>query len=227
MFWTAFLLGLTGSLHCAGMCSPLAMAVTSGKPLLNKFLYNVGRITTYGFLGASAAALGRFTTLSAYSSVASVFLGIMIILIGMGLTSGVSLPGLNRIFQRFAGWIRKIFGWGLQQKTYISTFLLGMANGLVPCGISALALMYCFILPDAQSGFLSMWVFGLGTWPVMILFPLVLQRISGWFQFNVKKVTIVAMAFSGLLMIGNGIWSEHSVISSEGQVIPIEVAICP
>jgi sulfite exporter TauE/SafE len=148
-------------------------------------------------------------------------------LIGIGFISGVSIPGLNRIFYWISGWIRKMFGLGLQKKTLINTFLVGMINGLVPCGISALAIMYCFILPDAQSGFLSMWVFGLGTWPVMFLFPMLLQRISGLFQINFKNVTVAAMAFSGILMIGHGIWGEHSVLAKEGKVIPTEMAICP
>ncbi|HMR57037.1 MAG TPA: sulfite exporter TauE/SafE family protein, partial [Cyclobacteriaceae bacterium] len=51
--WTAIVLGLAGSLHCAGMCSPLAMAVTAKKPfVINKVVYNSGRILIYGLLGA-------------------------------------------------------------------------------------------------------------------------------------------------------------------------------
>jgi sulfite exporter TauE/SafE len=50
--WTAIVLGLAGSLHCAGMCSPLAMAVTARKPfMLHKVVYNTGRVLIYGLLG--------------------------------------------------------------------------------------------------------------------------------------------------------------------------------
>jgi sulfite exporter TauE/SafE len=52
MIWTAFIIGFAGSLHCLGMCSPLAMAVTNMSPaiVLNRLLYNFGRILTYGLM---------------------------------------------------------------------------------------------------------------------------------------------------------------------------------
>lgn len=65
--WTAIVLGLAGSLHCAGMCSPLAMAVTARKPfVINKVIYNTGRIFTYGLLGVLAAVFGGLFSLTAY-----------------------------------------------------------------------------------------------------------------------------------------------------------------
>jgi sulfite exporter TauE/SafE len=74
--WTAIVLGLAGSLHCAGMCSPLAMAVTAKKPfVINKVVYNSGRILIYGLLGALAAAFGSLFSLTAYQSVLSFLMG--------------------------------------------------------------------------------------------------------------------------------------------------------
>ena len=54
--WTAFLLGLVGSLHCAGMCGPLALALpaagnTPAAYVLGRVAYNAGRIVTYCLLG--------------------------------------------------------------------------------------------------------------------------------------------------------------------------------
>src|ERR1700752_4598394 len=62
--WTAFLLGLFGSLHCAGMCGPLALALpgypnTGLRFLLNRLAYNLGRISTYALLGGLFGLAGR------------------------------------------------------------------------------------------------------------------------------------------------------------------------
>src|SRR3954466_9482086 len=62
--WTAFLLGLAGSLHCAGMCGPLLCAlpvVGQGRASFyaGRFLYNLGRIGMYGLLGLVFGALGK------------------------------------------------------------------------------------------------------------------------------------------------------------------------
>ena len=67
--WTAFLLGLVGSLHCAGMCGPLALAMpatggTQASFVLGRAAYNFGRIFTYCSLGALFGLAGRTLALA-------------------------------------------------------------------------------------------------------------------------------------------------------------------
>lgn len=60
--WTALVLGLAGSLHCAGMCGPLALALPAsgnrGTFITGRLLYNGGRVLTYALLGALFGAVG-------------------------------------------------------------------------------------------------------------------------------------------------------------------------
>ena len=61
---TAFLLGLVGSAHCAGMCGPLALALpptgnTRVMFLTGRVAYNLGRIVTYALLGACFGFVGQ------------------------------------------------------------------------------------------------------------------------------------------------------------------------
>ena len=61
-YWTAFILGLVGSLHCAGMCGPLALALpgaaaTPARFALGRVAYNLGRIVTYSHWESSLGYL--------------------------------------------------------------------------------------------------------------------------------------------------------------------------
>ncbi|HNR73911.1 MAG: integral membrane protein [Bacteroidetes bacterium OLB12] len=169
--WTAIVLGLAGSLHCAGMCSPLAMAVTARKPFMwHKIIYNTGRVLTYGLLGLLAAAFGSLFSLTAYQHVLSFLMGAIFLLMGFGAISGVNIPVFTAAVNKLTGKLKQLFGFWLQKKQAGAVFVMGMLNGLLPCGLTYLALTSCFILPTATEGFLFMILFGLGTWPVMVGF---------------------------------------------------------
>lgn len=77
MIATALLVGLAGSLHCVGMCSPLVIAVSgvSKQYWLNRILYNGGRIITYGILGAAVGAFGAVAGLTSLQTLLSATLG--------------------------------------------------------------------------------------------------------------------------------------------------------
>src|ERR1043165_9937272 len=93
--WTAFILGLLGSLHCAGMCGPLALALPATSPgasayLLGRVAYNVGRIATYGLLGAVFGLLGMTFVLAGLQRWASLAAGAAILL-GLAASSRFAL----------------------------------------------------------------------------------------------------------------------------------------
>src|ERR1035441_277600 len=78
--WTAFLLGLVGSLHCAGMCGPLALALpaagnTTAGYLLGRVAYNTGRIITYCLLGIVFGLAGWTFLLAGLQRWTSIALG--------------------------------------------------------------------------------------------------------------------------------------------------------
>jgi len=169
--WTAIVLGLAGSLHCAGMCSPLAMAVTARKPfMLHKVVYNTGRVLVYGFIGTLAAAFGSLFSLTAYQGVLSFAMGAIFLLMGVGAITGVNIPLFTAGVNKLTSKLKQLFGFWLHKKQTSAVFVMGMLNGLLPCGLTYLALTYCFILPTATDGFIFMLLFGLGTWPVMVGF---------------------------------------------------------
>jgi uncharacterized protein len=202
MWWTALIMGLAGSLHCAGMCSPLAMAVTSQKPfLLNKIIYNSGRIFTYGILGAIAASFGSVFMITPYQGIVSFIIGAVFLLIGIGAISGVRIPFLTGALNNFTGHLKKHFHYWLNKKTNLAVLFMGMLNGLLPCGLTYLAMTYCFILPSASEGFWFMILFGVGTWPVMIGFTWLLSIGFGKIKVNYQRITTVVFIMIGAWLL--------------------------
>jgi uncharacterized protein len=163
--------------------------------------------------------------LSAYRSYLSVVMGIVILLTGLGLISG-RVPWLTSGLAKFAALLKKTFGQVIQRKSPGNTFVLGVINGFIPCGISGMALAYCFILPDASTGFLTMVAFGMGTWPMMLFYPLIMKTIGGLFRLDLRKATVVMMVVSGVLMIGNGVWSQGT-LSIAAEAPSASMILCP
>jgi sulfite exporter TauE/SafE len=80
--WTAFLLGLVGSLHCAGMCGPLALALppagnSNSTYFLGRAAYNFGRVITYCMMGVVFGLIGKSLTLVGIQRWASIALGVV------------------------------------------------------------------------------------------------------------------------------------------------------
>ena len=221
MFYTAVIMGLAGSLHCAGMCSPLAMAVTHNKPfLLSGIIYNSGRVLVYALLGALAATFGSALHLAPYQQTVSIVLGISFLLLGLGLFNA-HVPYFGAMVVKFTSQLKRLFGKVLQQKSSLTTFALGMINGLLPCGLTYLALSACLILPATADGFLFMLCFGLGTWPVMVGFTKLLNLAFLKNPFSLGRFSKVAMVAIGCLLLLRVWWvhphATESLVNSNEQ----------
>lgn len=171
-FWiTGFIMGGIGSLHCIGMCGPLALSlpVADDQPV-NRFagslFYNIGRVLTYGTLGLAAGMLGRVVSLFGMQQWLSVALGLSIIIM-------VMLPGISRRIgngpsnSAFFVSVRRRIGQLYQQRNMTAVFFIGMLNGLLPCGLVYMALAASVTMGSAWQSALFMAGFGLGTLPVM------------------------------------------------------------
>lgn len=204
MWITALVLGLAGSLHCAGMCSPLAMSVTSlrGPFLMNRLLYNSGRVFTYGLLGALVSAFGQLFSFSAFQNILSLGLGSTLVLLGIGGISGLRIPVVTSAIQKFTSWLKVLFGKFLERKTYSAIAFMGVLNGLLPCGLTYLALTYCLVLQGPLDGFNFMVLFGAGTLPVMLGFTWAIQYLVKRFRLNFNCISTVLLIFLGCLLVG-------------------------
>ncbi len=223
---TALIMGVAGSLHCAGMCSPLVAAATLHKPFLPaKLLYNGGRLLSYGVLGALASTMGTLLDLKPFQNVLSVVLGLVLMLVAVGSLSRLRIPVLHTLVTHGVNVLKRWFGAALKKKGPAVLMFTGMLNGLLPCGLTYLALLFCFTLPTWWSGFVYMLLFGLGTLPVMVgiswLWGWLIQR----FSLRLQTLTMVSLLLLGALLIGRVWGTLHFLTAWLGTSNPD--VVCP
>lgn len=226
MLSTAFLMGLAGSLHCAGMCSPLAFAVTnvSKAVWLNRLLYNAGRILTYGFLGAFVSTIGVALPFEKFQMGLSVFMGIVLIVVAFLGIGKARFRLVNDLINQGTSWLKMLFSKQIPTKSILSTFLLGMLNGMLPCGLSLVALTACLIAPSSSVGFYFMLIFGVGTLPVMLGFTSVAQFLIKRFSLSYSRLNTALLILAGSLLIARAYWphNHQAITHPSGQVVVCE-----
>jgi hypothetical protein len=201
--------------HCMGMCGGIVIAYSSTKveDKWNKaqqsfahLLYSAGRISTYTLLGAMFGFLGGVATFNNLTN------GLMLLLAGSFMVlAGLSLSGkikfLTLLEHSFASnsWYTKMFRQLLQTKSFSSFFILGMLNGLLPCG-----LVYFFAITAASTasplyGALVMFIFGVSTVPALFSlgFFVGLYKNSKFRNYMMSLAAISVIIF-GLYTIRNG-----------------------
>ncbi|MBI1222066.1 MAG: sulfite exporter TauE/SafE family protein [Bacteroidetes bacterium] len=158
MIWTAFVIGLFGSLHCLGMCGPLVIALPQSSGW-KAMLYHSGRILAYAGIGMLIGLFGKGINLAGFQQSISILSGILVILFGMGLLRKRTSwpPFFIKLYQRWS-----------QSTDLLSVFLLGFLNGLLPCGMVYVAMAGALIEQDLLRGALYMMAFGAGTLPMML-----------------------------------------------------------
>jgi len=226
MLFTAIVIGFAGSLHCLGMCSPLAMAVTNlRKPfIVNRLVYNGGRIFTYGTLGALSTIFGSLFQFTGFQNIFSVGLGSVLIVFGIMGVSSIRVPVLTNSILKITGSLKNLFSAFIQKKGILSITIMGMLNGLLPCGLTYLALTYCLALMDPIQGFLFMFIFGVGTLPVMLGLTSIIQSLITRFNINFQRLTRIVMIALGGLLITRSLYDHiHEGTASRTKE---EIVIC-
>jgi sulfite exporter TauE/SafE len=227
MWYTALLLGIAGSLHCAGMCSPLLMAVTNltKAVVVNRLLYNAGRILTYAVLGSLVSGAGSLLPISAYQNLLSLVFAVAIILVAFFRIGNSKISFLFQAVNRLTTFIKEKFSVLLSRKTFVAVFMMGTLNGFLPCGMTLIALSYCILLAGPMDGFNFMLLFGVGTLPVMLgfapLFAITIKKLN----LNLSKATTLMMLCSGAILVAR-VFISASVEASHTNASIIDIVLC-
>ena len=188
--WGGFLFGLLGSLHCIGMCGPIALALpasaVSNWSLINgRVLYNFGRVFTYAVLGLLIGLLGSRLYMYGLQQIVSIALGSIIILwviIPSKLKNKIrSISGFNS----FTTGLKNVFMPLFKKRTNLSMFFIGVLNGFLPCGFVYMAIAGSLAVSTTSpvNGILFMAFFGVGTVPAMLGTSIAGNLLS----FNIKR----------------------------------------
>jgi uncharacterized protein len=209
-FTSAILLGFVGSLHCAGMCGPIAVAI----PLNNKswfaritggLLYNSGRIITYALLGAIFGLAGLGLSLGGLQQWVSIFLGVFMILAVIIPRIGAAGKKMARLTDQATSKLKKPFIKLFRLRNYSSLFIIGILNGFLPCGLVYIALAGALVMSHIYEGAFYMALFGIGTIPMMLAISVAGNILSQKLRQRLSKVIPLFIILLGILFILRGL----------------------
>ena len=168
---SALALGLAGSLHCLGMCGPLALALPANpeaslaRRAVGRLVYNLGRAVTYAWMGLFAGFLGHAIRMAGVQQMVSIGLGVF--LLGTVFLSTKHLPAwvVNTFYRPVQRGLQRI----LKRGSLPGLFQTGLLNGLLPCGLVYAALAAASLQQGAVQGGLYMFLFGIGTISLMFI----------------------------------------------------------
>lgn len=199
-----FTIGLFTSLHCVGMCGGLLLSQSMLSESQNKFSallpslsYNLGRVLSYTLLGGIVGAVGSVISLSVQSRAGVIiFAGLFMIFFGL------NMSGFNVFRKLQVKWPWGRYAAGGRSKT---PFVVGILNGLMPCGPLQTMQLYALGTGSAMKGAAAMFIFSLGTVPLMLAFGSLAGFLSKGFTKKLVTLSGVLVIVLGLVMTNRGL----------------------
>lgn len=231
LFLVAFMIGIVGSFHCVGMCGPLALALplshrSFGAKITGAFLYNAGRVVTYSFFGLIFGLIGQTAALFGFQQWLSIGAGALILLFIVmpkkykmqSSAATITNGGFSKLRSALAGLFT--------QKNNTSLFVIGLLNGLLPCGLVYMAVAGAIGTGAVGSSVLFMAAFGLGTLPVMWSMAFFGNYVGLGLRKKIRKVYPFMLGLMACLLILRGLGLGIPYVSPEMDVQKKEVHGC-
>lgn len=210
MLWTAFTIGFLGSLHCIGMCGPIAMALPYQKHsklalATSTSLYNMGRIVTYSLLGLFIGLIGKGVFIAGLQQGLSIGAGVLLLIIAFFSIEVESRLLSIKFIHRLYAKLQKLLSRFLVKNGYGALFVTGLLNGLLPCGLVYFALIGAVTSGSISNSVMYMALFGLGTFPIMMTASLAGNFISIKLRNKIKKLYPIFLIIFAALLIMRGL----------------------
>ena len=191
-----FITGLLTSIHCISMCGSINLVATvnndNKRSIKRPLLYNIGRIISYTIIGGLVGLVGKIISFN------NIVNGIIIILASIVMLL-MSLTMLNVIKVRF-----KFIKYKVSNR---NPFIIGLLNGLMPCGPLQAMQIYALSTGSVLKGALSMLLFGLGTVPLMLITGVIFSSMKGKTKILINKIASVLILLLSIVMFNRGLLS--------------------
>ncbi len=210
MLLTALIFGLLGSFHCIGMCGPIAfmLPVSRDKPMLKFFqilLYHFGRLMAYSSIGLAFGIAGKSLNLFGFQQQLSIVTGILMIVVILMPSAKFQKYNFSKPVLTIIGRVKSSLGDALKKKTPDTFFTIGFLNGFLPCGLVYMAVFGAIASGSILNGSLYMFLFGLGTIPLMTSAVYFSNLLGSETRYRIRKLIPVFVVLVGMLFILRGL----------------------
>ncbi|NVN95527.1 MAG: sulfite exporter TauE/SafE family protein [Bacteroidetes bacterium] len=208
IIFAGFILGFVGSLHCIGMCGPIALNLplngnSFSERLTGGILYNLGRTFMYGIIGAIFGFIGKGFLILGIQQWVSIIMGILLII---SVLAPIFFKKIRfKQFNLFTGFVRSSIQKLFNMRSYKGLFLIGMLNSLLPCGLVYVAIIGAIATGNIYYGSLYLILFGLGTLPLMLSISMIGNTITLKARNILNKLIPYVVIFIGVLFILRGL----------------------
>ncbi len=210
MILSALALGLMGSLHCIGMCGPIAFMLpvdrsNNFKKATQIAIYHLGRLLAYGLIGLIFGLLGKGLYVFGLQQKLSIIIGVLMIIVVILPYKAFQKYNFSKPIFKIISKVKNRLGKELSKKTPDTFLTIGFLNGLLPCGLVYMALFGAIAMGDALKGSLYMMLFGMGTIPLMTTAVYFSGLLKGNTRQKVQKLIPVFVVLVGVIFIVRGL----------------------
>ena len=210
MLYSAFIFGLISSLHCIGMCGPIALMIpvdrtNPAKKTTQIITYHLGRLTAYASIGLVFGLVGKGFFLAGIQQRLSVFIGVAMIITILTPERVLANYNFSKPVYRLISKIKSSLGKQFKNKSYQSLFTIGLLNGFLPCGMVYVALFGAIAMQNVPFGILYMLLFGIGTIPMMSSVTYLNSIMTVSFRNKIQKAIPYVGVVIGILFILRGL----------------------
>ncbi len=221
MLLSALVLGFLGSLHCLGMCGPIAFMLpldhsNNLRKGMQLSIYHSGRLLAYALMGLAFGLVGKSLQLFGVQQKLSIGIGVLMILLVIIPSHYFAKFSITKHVYRMVGSLKTKLGQQLKKQTPDTFLTIGFLNGFLPCGLVYVALFAAIAMGSAWQGSLYMALFGLGTIPLMTTVVYAKDWFGKQLKFQVRKLIPIFVVVMGCLFILRGMGLGIPYLSPKG-----------
>ncbi|WP_411894560.1 sulfite exporter TauE/SafE family protein [Winogradskyella sp. A2] len=210
MLLSGLILGLLGSLHCVGMCGPIAFMLpvdrsNSFKKVSQISVYHFGRLIAYSIIGLIFGLVGKSLYIFGIQQQLSIAIGVIMIIVVLIPYKTFSKYNLSKPLHKVISKVKSSLGQALKKKTSDTFLTIGFLNGFLPCGLVYMAVFGSIATGSLLEGALYMVLFGLGTIPLMTSAIYLGKFLNSTIKQRIQKAIPVFVVIIGALFILRGL----------------------
>ncbi|MDO5294752.1 MAG: sulfite exporter TauE/SafE family protein [bacterium] len=196
-------IGFLTSFHCIAMCGGISLSqcMEGESTIRPSMLYNLGRVISYTVVGGIVGGIGSVISFSGpMQGAVQLFAGIFMVVMG------INMLGIAPRLRKFNLRMPKQFATLVNgKKDSNSPFIVGIMNGLMPCGPLQSMQLYALSVGSMFHGALAMFLFSIGTVPLMFLLGVVSSLLSKRSAGRIVRFGAVLVIILGISMFNNGL----------------------